>query len=265
MTVTSGRQCAILSLHTGPLGSLVKMCLESSRWGSTLCVPIWKPLVTPSNRLLFRLALWEPTTDASASGLLPTLTVTGNSNAKGAGEKSADGLSTKLKRFLPTLTASDYGSNQSPTPGAAVRPNLRGHFLPMLTATDAEQAKCYARGNPMLGQAVKQLMPTLLAADAKGGQYKKPQGGPSLRTFLPTLCARDFMPPHKPEYIAAKKQGHGMSILPDLFNGPLNPRWCEWFMGYPIAHTELKALETRSSRKSRSPSSRSSVKSKEAK
>ena len=83
------------------------------------------------------------------------------------------------------------------------------------------------------------FLPTLLAADSKGGIYKRPQGGDSLRSFLPTLCAGDFMPPHKPSYVAAKKaEGHGMAILPDLFNGPLNPRWCEWFMGYQIGHTE---------------------------
>lgn len=204
MTVTSGRQLAGFSKHTGPLGSLVKMCLESSAWGSDLCVPIWKASVTPSNRLLFRLALWEPGTAASESGLLPTLTVTGNSNATGAGPKSADGLSTAIKAFLPTLTA-----------------------------TDAEQAKFHKRGNPMLGMAVRSLMPTLVASDAKGGDFKKPQGGPSLR-----------------------------SVTSELGTGPLNPRWCEWFMGYPVGHTELKPSATPSSRRSSGPSSASSRKSK---
>lgn len=128
------------------------MCLESSAWGSDLCVPIWKASVTPCNRLLFRLVLSEPGTAANESGFLPTLTVSGNSNAKGAGPKSGEGLSTKLNAFLPALTA----------------------------------------------------------ADAKGGIYKKPEGGPSLRTFAGSIG-----------------------------NGPLNPRWCEWFMGYPLGWTDL--------------------------
>lgn len=210
------------------------MCLESYLWDSNLCVPIWKSAVTPSNRLLFRLALWEPGIGANESGLLPTLTTTGNSNAKGSSEKAADGVATAIRRMLPTLTAQD-----------------------------AEQAKFFARGNPMLGTAVRSLMPTLLAADSKGGVYKKPQGGPSLRTFLPTLCNRDFKAPHSAEHVKTQRsRGHGCSILPDLFNGPLNPRWCEWFMGYPIGHTELKDLATRLSLKSRSRSSAGSGKSK---
>ena len=167
MTATSGRQCATLLRSSGPLGSLVKMCLGSSIWASSLSVPIWKSSVTPRNRLLFQLALPEP----------------------GTGETG-------------------YG------------------FLPTLMAQDAEQAKKFARGNPMLTEEIRGFVPTLLAADAKGGRYKKPNGGPSLRTFAA-----------------------------DLGDGPLNPRWCEWFMGYPAGHTELKDSATRLSHKSRSPSS----------
>lgn len=39
---------------------------------------------------------------------------------------------------------------------------------------------------------------------------------PAAKAMWPTPCARDYFPPHKPEYIAAKKaQGHGMSNLND--------------------------------------------------
>ncbi len=198
-----------------------------------LCVPIWRTGVTPRNRLLFRLALWEPGTAASESGLLPTLTVHGNSNATGAGPKSADGLSTAIKAFLPTLTA-----------------------------TDAEQAKFHKRGNPMLGMAVRSLMPTLLAADAKGGEYKKPQGGPSLRTFLPTLTASTYGSNQSPTPGAEVRPNLGKALRSEDSTGPLNPRWCEWFMGYPIGHTELRDSGTRLSHKSSGPSSASSRKSK---
>ena len=36
--------------------------------------------------------------------------------------------------------------------------------------------------------------------------------------------------------------------------GPLNPEWCEWFMGFPIGWTELAHWATPSSRKSPRPS-----------
>jgi hypothetical protein len=75
--VTSGRQCARLSRLPGPLGSLVKMCLESSTWGSTTCSLTWRTRVTPRNRLMFRLWPSMPATSASASGLWPTPTVGG--------------------------------------------------------------------------------------------------------------------------------------------------------------------------------------------
>ena len=57
MTVTSGRKCAELYGNYGPLGSLVRMCLESSIWHSTRCLLTWKTKATPLNRLLFRLAV----------------------------------------------------------------------------------------------------------------------------------------------------------------------------------------------------------------
>ena len=31
-------------------------------------------------------------------------------------------------------------------------------------------------------------------------------------------------------------------------NGPLNPPWCEWYMGFPEGWTELVPLETHKSR-----------------
>lgn len=48
----------------------------------------------------------EHGTSESGSGLLPTLTVSGNYNRKGASETSGDGLATVVAR-LPTLRATD--------------------------------------------------------------------------------------------------------------------------------------------------------------
>jgi hypothetical protein len=51
-------------------------------------------------------------TNANASGLLPTLTVHGNYNRKGASANSGDGLATALRRF-PTLCARDWRSGKA--------------------------------------------------------------------------------------------------------------------------------------------------------
>lgn len=74
MTVSSGRQCLTLLRKTDQIGLLVKMLLTSSTWNSSLVSLIWNPLVTKSNRLLFRLVPLTPNTGVTASGLLPTPT-----------------------------------------------------------------------------------------------------------------------------------------------------------------------------------------------
>ena len=66
--------------------------------------------------------------------LLPTLTVTSNWNRKGSGEKSGDGLVTRLK-LLPTLTASDGTGGPGRGKKRLGGDNLRT-MLPMICASD---------------------------------------------------------------------------------------------------------------------------------
>jgi len=72
MTVTSGRRCAALLTNCGPLGSLLRTCLESEQLSSTRCYLTWKPWATPLGRLLFRLVPSTPRTGGNGSGLWPT-------------------------------------------------------------------------------------------------------------------------------------------------------------------------------------------------
>ena len=72
MTVTSGRKCSESYANSGPLGSLVKMCLESSIWHSTRCYLTWKTKDTPARHLLFRLAVSMPRTNGTESQFWPT-------------------------------------------------------------------------------------------------------------------------------------------------------------------------------------------------
>jgi len=87
--------------------------------------------------------------------------------------------------------------------------------------------------------------PTLLASDASGGpgHGKMMQGGPSLRTVIqmPTMRSRDWkdsgsLPPSR---VARKNLDTlGQRLARDESDGgPLNPEWCEWFMGFPIGWT----------------------------
>ena len=77
MTVTSGRKCCELLKRSDPLGSLAKMCLESSIWHSTRCFLTWKPQDIGHKSLLFRLAVSMPRTKDTASVLWPTWTRNG--------------------------------------------------------------------------------------------------------------------------------------------------------------------------------------------
>lgn len=132
MTVTSGRKCFVSSTKSGPLGSLVKTLLESSRWYSparrlrwevtrtfagrvTRCTRPDKSTLSsrssetsrqsdiPSSQLLYRLVPSERPTEETGYGLLPTVQTQGlkicNKNGK------TEFFPVEL---LPTPMAQDY-------------------------------------------------------------------------------------------------------------------------------------------------------------
>ena len=72
MTVTSGLRCLESYGNSSPLGSLVKMCLESSIWHSTRCYLTWKQKDTKAKRSLFQLAVSMPRTNENGSQFWPT-------------------------------------------------------------------------------------------------------------------------------------------------------------------------------------------------
>ena len=100
-TVTSGLKCLGLSKSSGPLGSLEKMLLGTSRWASTKCSLTWKEKATPQGRLLFQLVPLTLHTDEIESGLLHTPTA---HNAKETAAPS------EYERNTPTLAAQAGGS-----------------------------------------------------------------------------------------------------------------------------------------------------------
>jgi len=94
MNATCGPQCAESLNGHDPLGSLSKILLGSSRWGSTAFSLTWKVSATPRGRLLFRLVPSMRDTGAIESGLSPRIYPTLDLGAaKGRGIKSAAGRS----------------------------------------------------------------------------------------------------------------------------------------------------------------------------
>lgn len=108
-----------------------------------------------------------------------------------------------LPSLLPTPAAARSGNNQSPSPGAAVRPSLDSinHLLPTPRATDGTKGGPNQKGSSgdlMLPSAV-QLLPTPTVSDANGAGAHG-DGGKDLRTtvsLLPTPTARDGKGPNQ--------------------------------------------------------------------
>jgi hypothetical protein len=106
--------------------------------------------------------------------------------------------------LLPPPTATTYGSNQSASPGAAVRPSLAriaGQLLPTPTAADARSSANATAGRrtPMVGHAghtltdATRFLPTPRTSDGRGPAVHG-EGGADLRTivaYLPTPRATD--------------------------------------------------------------------------
>ena len=161
MTVSSGLKCSELYENSGPLGSLVRMCLVSSIWHSTRCYLTCRERVTPHRRLLFRLAVSMPHTEETGLLLWPTPVhghVTGGTGAMEI-----------MKRFLlkGKITKEEYRSFVAGN-GGRTNPEL------------LEWLMGYQ-------QAFTGLLPTPRASDYKGSPLNRYVGGVHYRHQLDEL------------------------------------------------------------------------------
>lgn len=151
---------------------------------------------------------------------------------------------------LPTPSASPYGTNQSPSPGASVRPSLqtmaRNALWPTPIAADSSRGggEATLRYNERTGRRAlktevrKFPIPTVL--DHKGsGQtgilrdrldYAVERGATKSKTYP------------SPDVGMAKGRGVKSAAARSRLGGQLNPEWVEWLMGWPIGWTAFKPL-----------------------
>ena len=130
---------------------------------------------------------------AEVAHLLPTPTVAdsnGTRNFQTDGSPYGSGYGktlTDATTLLPTPTATPYGNNQSPSPGAAVRPSLDSlapTLLPTPRATDGTKGGPNQRGSKvdlMLPSAVNQMSSgasTSPPSDAGSASLDDPPPGP---------------------------------------------------------------------------------------
>lgn len=159
-----------------------------------------------------------------------------------------------VSSWLPTPTASPGGYNQSPSPGAAVRPSLstmaRTGLWPTPTARVGDPRRGtpsprlarlrYRSGRRNLDDAMT-LWPTPRASDGeRGGRgdllAMVRTGQSSRRRDWPTPTARD----------AGRGKGWEGPGRPlsEAVGGPLNPTWVEWLLGLPMGWTDLELSVT---------------------
>lgn len=219
----SGRACGLRCLGWSASASQLTSSLRTRRCSvhgdSTLSS---KDL--PASGLMRRGTLYpqatsvRPTSESECGFSLPTPTVCGNYNRKGASKTSGDGLATWVAKF-PTPTASLGGFNRSP--GGKMRPTLEmmaRHQLwptPTVQAAHNNGAPSQMRRNALPLNAVVKMWPTPTADDANN--VTRESGS------FPSLTRE------------ARKASGG---------GKLSPRFVEWLMGWPIGWVSLDALAT---------------------
>jgi hypothetical protein len=136
--------------------------------------------------------------------------------------------------YLPTPTASTYGTSQNGCPGDG-RQSFKGKGKPSL--------ETMARRN---------LWPTPRASDIKGegrGAAERRMANGAGCTLAgavkiwPTPCARDWK---SGRGHASRRSEHELSAVVERSSptGRLNPTWVEWLMGYRTGWTELSAWAT---------------------
>ena len=211
MTVTSGRKCSELYANSGPLGSLVRMCLVSSIWHSTRCFLTWKLKVTKSNVSLFQLAVSMPHTKDTAFLLWPT-TSTGASLCGGTGN-----FKTLQKMAEKGLITEEERRGLSQGNGGKTNPEL------------VEWLMGYE-------QKFTELVPTPRASDGKRAALN--------RCWMPDSQIVQVERERERERRYRGQLHELLELTPRGRIGLVNPEWVEWLMGFPIGWTDLSASET---------------------
>ena len=132
MTAISGRRCGASLLNFGPVGSLLRTCLESETFTSTRFYLIWKVWTTPQGRLIFRLSHSVPPTSGTGYSLLPTPTDPskgGGSSRSGDRINETPSLHGMARKGLLQLWPTPKSSKSGPDYARVNRPNSGGDDL----------------------------------------------------------------------------------------------------------------------------------------
>ena len=258
MTATSGLKCCELCKSYSQLGSLVRMLLASSTWGSTRRYLIWKPQATKQGRLYFQLVPLTPPTDVIDAQLWATpntmdyMPQRSPEALKRQAETSRKGrtrpanlreqVCEETVKLWPTPRANDAEKrgNISQDP----RNGLPSAVLWPTPTTDSatQRRKKYKQGGLPLATAVT-MLPTPRARDGKDTITIPPsrENDPG-KDSLSSRIARDLIPTPKASCGTGPSNCETRQGSPDLqtvCGGTLNPDWVEWLMAFPPGWTDI--------------------------
>ena len=224
MTVTSGQRCLELYRKSGPLGSLVKMCLESLSWHSTMCYLTWKTSATSVKRLIFQLVPSMPRTKGKGCGLWLT--------------PRAQEPDENPKNFVKRM-----GDRSADCCGSLVaQVKKEAGFWPTPHSNCSNGAGEHGEGGVNIQTAVK-MWSTPAANDGKNGTLPASQIGRD--TLVGDVMKASMWPTPR----ANKPEGYSSAVYrPTLaqmatgeekpIHGQLNPDWVDTLMGFPAGWSE---------------------------
>jgi hypothetical protein len=145
--------------------------------------------------------------------------------------------------LLPTPALLTFGNESGLLPTLLV-PN-GGRSVKHVTEWRGRSAYHNGKKVQVSLHAALQMLPTLTVCgnyNRKGASKTSGDGLATALAKMPTLCARDYRSPGRSRM--ERTGGTHGECLPQVIGGPLNPTWCEWFMGFPLGWTELQPLAT---------------------
>jgi hypothetical protein len=207
ITVGSGRKLSESLESQSPLGSCLRILLESNQWDSTECLLTWKRQATKLGRSIYQLAASIPRSGDSGSGLWAT----------------------------PRSSPSEFGTykhcpTHGETHGELLCPQLNVAMWPTPTLMDSQQAG----GKPtyLVPTLRTALWPTAWAVNWRSGKVTQETLESNSRPLQEVL-------------VSAFGQAPSGSNAETASGGAPNPEFVAWLMGLPWDY--LKHWETQSS------------------
>lgn len=190
--------------------------------------------------------MFVPSTDARGEALL-TLFLAGSLARTSASQEEAQESTASEADFgrrWPALFAKynrdtrSWKTAQLSLPGASDEFSETWPRWGLMRDGDAYPLKPMAHGTSASGSG---LLPTLRATDGerggRGDLLAIIRGKPNKHCRMPTLTVSG----NYNRKGVSPTSGDGLATV---LGGPLNPDWCEWFMGWPIGWTASAPLET---------------------